>query len=70
MISEAEVREMPLNQKFRLMELLWDDLHREPDAFESPDWHKTELKATEIRRKAGLEEPMDWDEAKQRLLNR
>ena len=70
MISEAELREMPLNQKLRLMEIIWDDLHRESEAYESPDWHRIELEATESRRKAGLEEPMDWDEAKKKLLGR
>jgi hypothetical protein len=70
MISEAEVKQMPLQDKLRLMEIIWDDLHRAPRTFESPEWHREELAATEARRKAGLEEPMDWDEAKQKLLNR
>ena len=66
MISETEIRKMPLNQKIKLMEMIWDDLRRESEAFESPDWHRIELEATEARRKAGLEEPMDWDEAKKK----
>lgn len=70
MISETELKEMPLNQKLRLMEILWDDLHREPEAYESPEWHRIELEETESRRKAGLEKPMDWDEAKKKLLGR
>jgi hypothetical protein len=70
MISETEVKEMPLSQKLRLMEIIWDDLHKESEAYESPDWHRKELEATASRRKAGLEEPMDWDEAKKKLLNR
>lgn len=70
MISETELKEMPLSQKLRLMEILWDDLHREPEAYESPEWHRIELEATESRRKAGLEKPMDWDEAKKKLLGR
>ena len=64
MISEMEIRKMPLSQKIRLMEMIWDDLRRESEDFESPDWHRIELEATEARRKAGLEEPVDWDEAK------
>jgi len=63
MISEAEVKQMPLQDKLRLMEIIWDHLHRAPDTFESPEWHREELAATEARRMAGLEEPMDWDEA-------
>lgn len=70
MISEMEIREMPLSQKLRLMEIIWDDLQRGSEVYESPDWHRMELEATESRRKAGLEEPMDWDEAKKKLMGR
>jgi hypothetical protein len=69
MISETNVREMTLSQKLRLMEILWGELHRESESFESPGWHKKELEETEARRKAGLEEPMDWDEAKGQLMS-
>jgi hypothetical protein len=69
MISEAEVRKMPLNQKIRIMEMIWDDLCRNAEAVESPDWHREELEATEARRQAGLEEPMDWDDVKKTLLH-
>ncbi len=67
MISELELREMPLRQKLRLIKIIWDDLHRESEAYESADWHGMELETTESRRKAGLEEPMDWDKAKKKL---
>ena len=67
MISEAEVKEMPLNQKLRLMEMIWDDLHRMSEAYESPDWHWEELEATESRRKAGFEESMDWEKHRKAL---
>ena len=67
MITETELKEMPLSQKLRLMEIIWDDLHRESETYESPDWHRMELEATEYRRKSGLEEPMDWDETKKKI---
>jgi len=70
MINETEVRGMPLNQKLRIMEIIWDDLCQHSEAVNSPDWHRKELEATESRRQAGLEEPMDWNEAKKTLLNR
>lgn len=70
MIKESDVKRMPLNQKLRIMEIIWDDLCQHSEAVESPDWHRKELEATEARRQAGLEEPMDWAEAKKTLLNR
>ena len=70
MINETEVRGMPLNQKLRIMEIIWDDLCQHSEAVNSPDWHRKELEETDFRRQAGLEEPMDWNEAKKTLLNR
>lgn len=70
MINETEVRKLPLNQKLRIMEIIWDDLCQHSEIANSPDWHRNELEATEARRQAGLEEPMDWAEAKKTLLNR
>ena len=61
---------MTLDQKLRVMEMIWDDLRKDPEQYESPDWHRAELEATEERRKAGLEAPIDLDEAKRRLFNR
>jgi len=64
MISDKEIHEMPLDQKFRVMEAIWDDIRRSGADFPSPEWHGAELAKTERRRVAGLEEPMDWDVAK------
>ncbi len=70
MITEKEIREMPLNQKLRLMEVIWDDLIREPESVNTPDWHRDELEATEARRAVGGEIPLDWEAAKNKLLGR
>lgn len=69
MITESEIKSLPMSEKMRVMEWLWSDLSQDEDSFESPQWHRTELEKTEARRQAGLEEPMDWDEAKRRLLD-
>jgi hypothetical protein len=70
MISEKEIHEMPLDQKVRVMEAIWEDIRRSGADFPSPVWHGEELAKTERRRKAGLEEPMDWDIAKEKLRKR
>ncbi len=70
MITEKEIKEMPVEQKLRLIEALWDDISRHDRDFDSPSWHRDELLATEERRRSGLEETIDWDEAKDRLRNR
>lgn len=69
MITESEIKGLPLNEKLRVMEWIWADITRDKEDFESPEWHRAELEQTESRRKAGLEQPMDWEEAKRKLLN-
>ena len=70
MITKEQIKEMPLDQKLRLMEDLWDDIRSHGDELESPDWHREELEATQKRYEAGLEKPIPWEEAKRQLLDR
>ena len=70
MITEQDIRQMPMDEKLRLMEMVWEEIRRAGDEFRSPDWHRHELEETERRRQAGLEEPMAWETAKERLRKR
>lgn len=70
MITEKEIKEMPMDQKLRLIEALWDDIGRHDQDYDSPRWHQEALESTEERRRAGLEEPIDWEAAKERLGKR
>lgn len=49
---------------------LWEDLARDADAVESPEWHGEILRETEERFRAGVEHVHDWEEAKEELRNR
>ena len=70
MITEADIKELTLNEKLRVMEMLWGTMDKNPESAAIPSWHENALKETEMRRQAGLEEPVDWNTAKQKLLNR
>lgn len=70
MITEREIKEMPIDQKLRLMEAIWTEISRTSDEYTSPDWHREELEETEKRRASGQETLIDWEEAKTRLRNR
>jgi putative addiction module component (TIGR02574 family) len=39
MIQVADIERMSLEERLRVMELLWDSLSRTPEAVASPDWH-------------------------------
>jgi hypothetical protein len=49
------------------LEALWEDLSRNESEFESPDWHREELTATEERVQSGEEQFVDWETAKKQL---
>ena len=49
---------------------MWEDLSKEAEQVESPDWHREALDETERRLKAGQESVVDWPEAKKELRKR
>ncbi|CAK8722387.1 MAG: acyl-protein synthetase [Candidatus Electrothrix sp. GM3_4] len=64
MITEAEVKRMPLNQKLRIMEMIWEDLNRNEDTVESPSWHEDIVKEREKGLDNGEMTVSDWEKAK------
>jgi hypothetical protein len=67
-MSDLEIASLPIAQKLKLMESLWDSLCREtsgnPDV---PSWHG-EVLAERIRRlDSGEEQVSPWSEAKRRI---
>ena len=56
--------QMTVQEKLALMEVLWEDLARTPEAIESPEWHKNVLNEREARVAAGTAHFNDWEQAK------
>ena len=63
MSVNLQLDQMTTGEKLRAMEDLWVDLTSNQDAYESPAWHETVLKA-------GHETFIDWDDAKRQLRDR
>jgi hypothetical protein len=57
------LEEMTVKEKLALMETLWEDLARTPEAIESPAWHKEVLE----KRSASKGHFTDWEKAKARI---
>jgi hypothetical protein len=57
------LEEMTVKEKLALMETLWEDLARTPEAIESPAWHQDVLN----ERSASQGHYTDWDKAKTRI---
>lgn len=61
---------LSLTDKLQIMELLWDDLSRQPQNVASPSWHRTILQHRQQRIESGEAMFSDWHEAKQRIRER
>lgn len=66
-MSITEIHKLPRLEKVKLMELLWADLSKDDEAMDSPAWHLHELQKTDQRYRAGKEELLDWNQAKEDL---
>ena len=58
------LKEMTLQEKLAVMESLWEDLARTPEAVESPAWHKDILDERRQRLAEGKSRFIDWETAK------
>ena len=66
-MSTPAIERMSWEEKLRALEELWEAITSEGDRYESPAWHEQELKETQERHQAGVEESMDWASAKREL---
>ncbi|RYD19965.1 MAG: acyl-protein synthetase [Verrucomicrobiaceae bacterium] len=69
-MSIAALRQLPAEEKLRIIETLWSDLSGQDEDIESPAWHAEELRKTESAFLAGGEQVLDWSEAKKELRAR
>lgn len=70
MLNKIEIGHLSREEKLRVMEAIWEDLSRDAEQVESPDWHREVLEETERRFEAGQESVKDWSEAKKELRER
>lgn len=66
-MSLAELRNLPTDEKLKIIEALWSDVAAEDASFASAAWHESELRKTEADFAAGRAEMLDWNEAKKEL---
>jgi hypothetical protein len=70
MANSIEIGHLSREEKWRVMEAIWEDLSRDAELVESPDWHREALDETERRLRAGQESVVDWPAAKRGLRKR
>lgn len=67
MALAAEIQQMTLAEKLRVMEALWDDLCRNEEQIEVPAWHKNLLDEREQMIQSGQAHFVDWETAKKQI---
>jgi hypothetical protein len=70
MAFDVPLQEMTLHSKLELLEALWDDLSRTPDALSSPEWHREILDEHRQRLESGEERVISWEAAKLEIRQR
>ncbi|RYD38993.1 MAG: acyl-protein synthetase [Verrucomicrobiaceae bacterium] len=67
MIALAEIRDLPLHEKLRMMEALWDGIAPQEAELEVPQWHKDLLDERGRLVQEGKAKFIDWETAKQQI---
>ena len=70
MQNTLNIEHLSKEDKLRIMEAIWEDLSKESDEIESPQWHQEALQNAEERLKLGEEKKVDWQTAKKELRKR
>ena len=63
-MTADEIKRMPIDQKIRLMEALWDDLRERFERAELPPAVKRLLDERRERVRSGQAQLLDWDSIK------
>ena len=67
MIAPEQIHQMPFHEKLLVMEAIWDDISREEEKLEVPQWHKDLLDERERLLAEGKARFIDWEEAKRQI---
>ncbi len=63
-MTTEEIKSLPTEEKFLIMEALWDDLRERFEQAEIPEEHKSLLDSRRGRFESGESKLLDWDSVK------
>lgn len=67
MTAIEQIHQMPLHEKLLVMEAIWEDISREKDSLEVPQWHKDILDERQRLIDEGKARFIDWEDAKKQI---
>ncbi len=62
-----QIHQLPLHEKLLAMEAIWDDISRQEDTLEVPQWHKDILDEREQLIAEGKARFIEWEDAKKQI---
>lgn len=66
-LTQAEIDAMPLEEKLKLSEALWESIYATADELPIPEWHKPLLDESLEQLDVQPEDGSTWDQIKTRL---
>lgn len=67
MSTLEQIHQMPLHEKLLVMEAIWQDISREEQTLEVPQWHKDILDERDRLIAEGKAQFIDWEDAKKQI---
>jgi hypothetical protein len=67
MIALDQIHQLPFREKLLVTEAIWEDLSREEENLEVPQWHKELLDERERLLCEGKAQFVDWEDAKRQI---
>ena len=67
MIALEEIYRLSLREKLLVMEAIWEDISRDEQKVEVPQWHKEVLDERERLLAEGKAQFVDWEDAKRQI---
>ena len=67
MIALEQIHQLSFREKLLMMETLWDEISRDEQNLEVPQWHKEMLDERERLLTDGKGHFLDWEDAKRQI---
>lgn len=67
MFAIEQIHRLPLHEKLLVMEAIWEDISREDDALEVPQWHKDIIDERERLIAEDKAQFIEWEDVKSQI---
>jgi putative addiction module component (TIGR02574 family) len=67
MVALDEIRQLPLQEKLKVMEAIWESIAPSEEQLDVPQWHKDILDEREQLIREGKAKFIDWETAKKEI---